>query len=179
MSFTWRGSANVLVDQPHVEVETECRPTEALEDVQVEWDRVRDDLLKKLLAKFDCAVPQRGLLGVLGIDQVRRFRTEYRPPSIAPRAFPPLCLASSARYSMLDHEVCVATGPVTTSGQGLEGCSMRTRIAAIGVVGVLLTTLSSVAAAQPPTTPATIDVTCHGYDEGATRAYNCIPVASQ
>ena len=40
---------------------------------------VRDDLLKKLLAKFDCAVPQRGLLGVLGIDQVRRFRTEYRP----------------------------------------------------------------------------------------------------
>ena len=80
---------------------------------------------------------------------------------------------------MLNYEVYVTTGPVTTSSQGLKGCSMRTRIAAIGVVGVLLTTLSSVAAAQPRTTPATIDVTCHGYDEGATLAYNCIPVASQ
>ena len=30
-----------------------------------------------------------------------------------------------------------------------------------------------------PTTPPTLDVTCHGYDEGATRAYNCIPEASQ
>ena len=30
-----------------------------------------------------------------------------------------------------------------------------------------------------PTTPPTLDLTCHGYDEGATRAYNCIPVPSQ
>ena len=29
------------------------------------------------------------------------------------------------------------------------------------------------------TVPPTLDVTCHGYDEGATRAYNCIPVPSQ
>ena len=29
------------------------------------------------------------------------------------------------------------------------------------------------------TTPPTLDLTCHGYDEGATRAYNCIPVPSQ
>ena len=29
------------------------------------------------------------------------------------------------------------------------------------------------------TSPLTLDLTCHGYDEGATRAYNCIPVASQ
>ena len=29
------------------------------------------------------------------------------------------------------------------------------------------------------TVPATLDVTCHGYDEGATRAYNCIPEPSQ
>ena len=29
------------------------------------------------------------------------------------------------------------------------------------------------------TTPLTLDLTCHGYDEGATRAYNCIPVPSQ
>ena len=55
---------------------------------------------------------------------------------------------------------------------------MLTRIAAAIVVGVLLIALSP-ASAQPPTDPATIDVTCHGYDEGATRAYNCIPVASQ
>ena len=38
--------------------------------------------------------------------------------------------------------------------------------------------------AQPPTQPGrtrppTLDVTCHGYDEGPTRAYNCIPVPSQ
>ena len=30
-----------------------------------------------------------------------------------------------------------------------------------------------------PTTPPTLDLTCHGYDEGATRAYNCIPEPSQ
>ena len=29
------------------------------------------------------------------------------------------------------------------------------------------------------TVPPTLDVTCHGYDEGPTRAYNCIPVPSQ
>ena len=28
-------------------------------------------------------------------------------------------------------------------------------------------------------TPSTLDFTCHGYDEGATRAYNCIPEPSQ
>ena len=29
------------------------------------------------------------------------------------------------------------------------------------------------------TVPLTLDLTCHGYDEGATRAYNCIPEPSQ
>ena len=29
------------------------------------------------------------------------------------------------------------------------------------------------------TTPPVLDFTCHGYDEGATRAYNCIPKPSQ
>ena len=48
------------------------------------------------------------------------------------------------------------------------------------IIVVLLALFAvSTAAAQPPTDPPTIDVTCHGYDEGATRAYNCIPVASQ
>ena len=56
---------------------------------------------------------------------------------------------------------------------------MQTRSAVVGVVVGVVVALSSPAGAQPPTTPATIDVTCYGYDEGATRAYNCIPVASQ
>ena len=34
-------------------------------------------------------------------------------------------------------------------------------------------------AAPGRTTPPTLDLTCHGYDEGATRAYNCIPEPSQ
>ena len=46
------------------------------------------------------------------------------------------------------------------------------------VVGVVLFALQS-AAAQQPTVPAALDFTCHGYDEGATRAYNCIPAAGQ
>ena len=29
------------------------------------------------------------------------------------------------------------------------------------------------------TAPPAVDLTCHGYDEGATRAYNCIPEPSQ
>ena len=49
----------------------------------------------------------------------------------------------------------------------------------VAVVGALLAASSSALAQTVPTTPATIDVTCHGYDEGATRAYNCIPVAHQ
>ena len=35
------------------------------------------------------------------------------------------------------------------------------------------------AATPGRTTPLTLDLTCHGYDEGATRAYNCIPEPSQ
>lgn len=53
----------------------------------------------------------------------------------------------------------------------------RILLAVFTAVGVLV--VASPADAQTPTVPATIDVTCHGYDEGATRAYNCIPVASQ
>lgn len=54
---------------------------------------------------------------------------------------------------------------------------MLTRIA-VAIAGALLAA-SLPAVAQTPTNPPTIDVTCHGYDEGATRAYNCIPVTSQ
>ena len=43
---------------------------------------------------------------------------------------------------------------------------------------IAVASLSS-ATAQQPTVPATLDFTCHGYDEGATRAYNCIPAAGQ
>ena len=52
---------------------------------------------------------------------------------------------------------------------------MRTLTVAVIVA---VASLSS-ATAQQPTVPATLDFTCHGYDEGATRAYNCIPAAGQ
>ncbi len=51
-------------------------------------------------------------------------------------------------------------------------------IRTLAVVGVVLFALQS-AAAQQPTVPSALDFTCHGYDEGATRAYNCIPAAGQ
>ena len=61
----------------------------------------------------------------------------------------------------------------------MEAMLMRIILAVFfTAVGVLV--VASPADAQAvPTVPPTIDVTCHGYDEGATRAYNCIPVASQ
>ena len=54
---------------------------------------------------------------------------------------------------------------------------MTTRlIATTAFVGGCLFLSWPVAAQSPPATvPATVDLTCHGYDEGATRAYNCIP----
>ena len=55
------------VREPGVHVEAERRPLEALEDVQVERDRVLDDLLKELLAELDFALPQRGLVGVFSV----------------------------------------------------------------------------------------------------------------
>ena len=39
--------------------------------------------------------------------------------------------------------------------------------------------VATVAAQTGRTAPPTVDLTCHGYDEGATRAYNCIPEPSQ
>ena len=74
-----------------------------------------------------------------------------------------------------------SSSPVTTSGHRAQShgeTAMLIRIAVAVVVGALLV-VSSPVAAQQPTSPPTIDVTCHGYDEGPTRAYNCIPVAHQ
>ena len=57
---------------------------------------------------------------------------------------------------------------------------MTRQILTVGAASaVLFLALATASGAQPPTNPPRIDVTCHGYDEGATRAYNCIPVASQ
>ena len=39
--------------------------------------------------------------------------------------------------------------------------------------------VATVAAQTGRTSPPAVDLTCHGYDEGATRAYNCIPEPSQ
>ena len=48
-------------------------------------------------------------------------------------------------------------------------------------VTMLTYTVTVLPVNDPPgrTAPPTLDLTCHGYDEGATRAYNCIPVPSQ
>ena len=53
-----------------------------------------------------------------------------------------------------------------------------------GETGSFSLALTVVPVGLPPsepgrTTPTTLDLTCHGYDEGATRAYNCIPEPSQ
>ena len=45
---------------------------------------------------------------------------------------------------------------------------------------VLVVCGATVSGAQPPSTvPPVLDLTCHGYDEGDTRAYNCIPDEAQ
>ena len=54
---------------------------------------------------------------------------------------------------------------------------MRTGIVAASLV--LFSVIAVPAVAQTRTVPPTLDFTCHGYDEGATRAYNCIPEPSQ
>ena len=55
------------VGQPQVEIEAQGGPLERREDVQVDGDRMADDLLEELLAEPDGAVPQRGLVGLLWI----------------------------------------------------------------------------------------------------------------
>ena len=52
---------------------------------------------------------------------------------------------------------------------------MRTLVVATMIVATVAFHSPS---AQQPTNPATLDFTCHGYDEGNTRAYNCIPDAA-
>lgn len=50
----------------------------------------------------------------------------------------------------------------------------------VGLVGLVVALAWSVyVEAQPRTNPPSLDFTCHGYDEGTTRAYNCIPESSQ
>ena len=61
----------------------------------------------------------------------------------------------------------------------IEATSMRA-----GETGSFSLALTVVPTGLPPsepgrTNPTTLDLTCHGYDEGATRAYNCIPEPSQ
>ena len=61
----------------------------------------------------------------------------------------------------------------------IEATSLRA-----GETGSFSLALTVVPTGLPPsepgrTNPTTLDLTCHGYDEGATRAYNCIPEPSQ
>lgn len=46
-------------------------------------------------------------------------------------------------------------------------------------IAIAVIAIAAIAEGQPRTQPPTLDFTCHGYDEGATRAYNCIPERSQ
>ena len=46
-------------------------------------------------------------------------------------------------------------------------------------IAAVLVLASQSAGAQPPTEPSVLDFSCYGYDEGATRAYNCIPAPDQ
>ena len=46
-------------------------------------------------------------------------------------------------------------------------------------IGASTVGVATVAAQTGRTAPHAVDLTCHGYDEGATRAYNCIPEPSQ
>ena len=48
-------------------------------------------------------------------------------------------------------------------------------LVAYGLSGVVV----PATAQSPQTEPPTLDLTCHGYDEGNTRAYNCIPLPEQ
>ena len=47
------------------------------------------------------------------------------------------------------------------------------------LAGQLLLFAGTAAAQTGRTSPPTVDLTCHGYDEGTTRAYNCIPEPEQ
>ena len=62
--------------------------------------------------------------------------------------------------------------------------TIETTSNARGATGTFRMTLTVAPVEDQPsqpgrTRPPTLDVTCHGYDEGPTRAYNCIPVPSQ
>ena len=63
--------------------------------------------------------------------------------------------------------VAVGVATITVTASGVENSRATQRFRA--------TVLPAATAA----TPLTLDLTCHGYDEGATRAYNCIPEPSQ
>lgn len=47
------------------------------------------------------------------------------------------------------------------------------------IVTAIVTVFSLPSFAQQRTVPAQLDFTCHGFDEGSTRAYNCIPAEGQ
>ena len=70
--------------------------------------------------------------------------------------------------------------PSSTEAPSAEGPLLRP---AQSAGSIFVAGDAGVGAARPAqatrTTPLTLDLTCHGYDEGATRAYNCIPHANQ
>ena len=105
--------------------------------------------------------------GAVAVPVADAFRhaSAYRTSSSAPGVATVSMSGSQVTVTLV--AAGVATITVTASGADNSIATQRFRVTVL------------VAAEPGRTTPLTLDLTCHGYDEGATRAYNCIPVPSQ
>ena len=102
---------------------------------------------------------------VVSVADVFQGASTYQASSSAPS----VATVSMSGFDVTVAPVAAGVATITVTASGAENSTARQRFKV------------TVLAAVPPgrTSPLTIDVTCHGYDEGATRAYNCIPVPSQ
>ena len=102
---------------------------------------------------------------VVPVADAFRHASAYRTSSSAPSVA--IVSMSGSQVTVTPVAAGVATITVTASGADNSIATQRFKVTVL------------VAAVPGRTTPLTLDLTCHGYDEGATRAYNCIPVPSQ
>ena len=102
---------------------------------------------------------------VVPVADVFRHASAYRTSSSAPGVA--TVSMSGSQVTVTPVAAGVATITVTASGADNSIATQRFKVTVLE------------AAVPGRTTPLTLDLTCHGYDEGATRAYNCIPVPSQ
>ena len=106
-----------------------------------------------------------GTDAVVPVADTFRHASAYRTSSSAPGVA--TVSMSGSQVTVTSVAAGVATITVTASGADNSIARQRFKVTVL------------VAAVPGRTTPLTLDLTCHGYDEGATRAYNCIPVPSQ